>query len=99
VRCPHGWDENGQLDPSLEQLSHFTVRNKHYESSQGSLWQKMVDVEGNEMLREYGKNCSFAKKSEVLKGLNPCMECLDDKIKITSKIKRQSHLLKSKTLC
>ncbi|HWZ00860.1 MAG TPA: hypothetical protein VNX17_07265 [Edaphobacter sp.] len=59
----------------------------------------MADAEGNEMLREHGKNGSFAEKSRVLKALNPGMECLGDKIKVTPKIKRRSPLLKSKTLC
>jgi hypothetical protein len=31
----------------------------------------MADVDGNEMLREHGKNCSFAKKSGVFKGFEP----------------------------
>jgi hypothetical protein len=34
----------------------------------------MADVDGNEMLREHGKNCSFAKKSGVFKVFEPCLE-------------------------
>jgi hypothetical protein len=60
---------------------------------------EMTDAEGNEMLREYGKNTVFPKKWGFLKALNTCMECLGDKIKVTPKIKRRSALLKSKTLC
>jgi hypothetical protein len=29
---------------------------------------EMTDAEGNEMLREHGKNYSFPQKTEVLKG-------------------------------
>jgi hypothetical protein len=41
----------------------------------------MADVEGNEMFREHGKNCSFRKKNGVLKALSSCLESLADKIR------------------
>ena len=60
----------GRSIPSLERLLHFAVRNKPHERFQGGALAEMADAEGNEMLREHGKNGSFAEKSRVLKALN-----------------------------
>jgi hypothetical protein len=59
----------------------------------------MTDVEGNEMLREHKKELQFCRKIGGPMALNTCVERLGNEIKIISKIKRHSSLLKSKTPC